>query len=461
MRGMALSVSPWNRIFMLAASLSIAFASGSRAFQEADLSETGDPWSSLAARGQFAEAMLSDVLPGNMPPDFAEIYLADRDSQLLNFTGRYDEAHRTIAPELFDPDYVSPDSDAVWIDTTTLENYSPVDAFEFIRNAAVGRNIVILNESHQMGQHRAFMARLLPILHEEGFTHFGMEALAESAEQAWENNGTATMESGFYFGDPLMASVLETADELGFQWFAYEVRSDQRLDCAQQACSQQDRIQNRETAQAQNIYDRVFADNPDARVVLYVGLSHLDETPGVSESGYRNGWMAAALADLTGFDPLTIDQVSGSGIGPSQIIQTVRDVHGIFDIQSPAVLVDENGHALQPPPSRWTADMALFLPLPSDFISGNRPAWLGENPERVSVAIDLPPDYTAPIVVQAFSLPRAERGLAIDQYSVLEGERFDEVTLMLPPGRYVIEGQMTSGTIVLMEELDVGGITPE
>jgi len=143
-----------------------------------------------------------------------------------------------------------------------------------------------------------------------------MEALSEISEAAWNTNHVPVREMGFDFGDPLMAGVLSVADQEGFDWFPYAIQANQRLDCQMVVCSRDSRIQHREAAQAQNIYDRVFAQNPEARLVLYVGLRHLDEALGVSENGFRNGWMAAALAELTGYDPLTIDQVSGAGIGP-------------------------------------------------------------------------------------------------------------------------------------------------
>lgn len=411
-----------------------------------------EPWVNYAARGEYAAAFESETVPDGMPEEAAQQFLADAEAQLLNFTGRYADAYRAEAPEFFEPGTEERSTEIAWVDPAVLLEYSPVNAFEYLRMAIADRNIVIVNESHQMGQHRAFMVDLLPLLREEGFTHFGMEALSPMSETAWEMNGTATRELGFYFGDPLMASVLSTADQAGFQWFPYEIRSDQRLDCATQNCSREAQIANRELAQARNIYERVFAENPNARVVLYVGFRHLDEAEGLSASGFPNGWMAANLAALTGYDPLTIDQVSGSGIGTARVATSARQIHDMYSFREPSVLLADSGAVLAPPASRWDADVALFLPIAMDGETG-RPSWLLERSNHQVVAIDVSEFDERPLVIQAFASPSVDRAIASDQVSVLEGEPTSAVHLSLRAGLYEIRIQTPTGTVSLPDLL--------
>jgi hypothetical protein len=400
------------------------------------------PWTSYAAQGEYAAAIQSEVLPDGLPDDFAEQFLRDGEAQLLNFTGRYDEAYFIIAPEMFSENREISADDEVWVTPEALEGYRAANAIEYIQEAVRGRQVVIVNESHQMGRHRAFMAELLPILRAEGFTHFGMEALSQISETAWNQNGVPVREMGFYFGDPMMAHLLETAVAEQFVWFPYEVRSDQRLDCSTQSCSREARINHRETVQAQNIFERVFAQNPDARVVLYVGLAHLDETPGRSADGYQNGWMAAALSELTGYDPLTIDQVSGAGIGTTSIAQSARLISDRFEFSEPSVLIDQNDQALAPPPDRWQADLVVFTPTEGARENDRRPRWLWELPDRRSAWVDVSDVSDRPAVVQAFRLPMVENAIATDQYALQEGEAADQVHFLLPPGRYRVDIQL-------------------
>jgi hypothetical protein len=436
------------------------FAMGpAETFQQDDADDAALPWSSYVAQGEYAAAIKAaietETLPEGIPAEYAAQFLQDGKAQLLNFTGRYNEAHAFVAPLMFSQDWMPPEDGELWVAPDALEQYRAVNAIEFIRAAASDRQIVIINESHEMGRHRAFMAELLPILRAEGFTHFGMEALSAISETAWENNGTPVRELGFYFGDPLMAEVLATADREGFEWFPYEMRSDQRLDCTTQDCSHENRIQHRETSQAQNIYDRVFADNPEARLVLFVGLAHLDEAAGNSDSGYRNGWMAAALSELTGIDPLTIDQVSGAGIGPNRASTSARLIHEHFNFSEPSVLLDVNDQPLAPPVDRWTADLAVFMPIESPE-EDRRPVWLAEQPNRHSVWIDVSDVSDRPAVIQAFRLPIVVNAVAIDQFSLPHGDQFSlpdgetngRVELLLFPGEYQIHIQLADGLVV-------------
>ena len=67
----------------------------------------------------------------------------------------------------------------------------------------------------------------------------------------------------------------------------------------------------RETAQAKNLYERVFVKGRSAKVFVYVGFSHVIEDPVRRTLGPGMAkWMAAEFKALSGKDPLTVDQVS-------------------------------------------------------------------------------------------------------------------------------------------------------
>ncbi|MFS2318245.1 hypothetical protein RMQ97_09925 [Maricaulis sp. D1M11] len=402
-------------------------------------------WSNYTSRGDYVSALISQTVPDEIPAAATPHYLRYKNTQVYNFTGRYTHAHRLAAPNFFTPPSGLDLGEAGWVTPSELTNYTRTDALDYLRTAIADRNIVIINEAHQMGHHRAFMAELLPVLKEAGFTHFGMEALSPEAEHVWQTTGTPTGGSGYYFSDPMMGHVLSVADQQGFDWFAYEIRAEQRIDCAVQECTPETRIANREQAQAQNIHERVFVDNPNARVALYVGFSHLDE----GHDG--NTWMAARLAELSGFDPLTIDQVTGSGIAPAETAALVQSIHDGFAITEPSILVSDAGTPLAPPTSRWDADITLFLPAALNSDPEARPEWLAAIPGRQPVDIDVSSLEERPLVVQAFSTPRAERAAPVDQLSILEGEDVSSIQLFLPAGHYEIQVQTPSGIIDLPE----------
>lgn len=401
--------------------------------------------------GEYARALNADAVPQGIPAEFAEAFRADGRRQVLNFIGRYTDAHHLSAPVLFEPvEALEPlPEGGEWIAIDAMENLTASSAIDFIVSEAQDRQIVIINEAHQMGEHRAFAAELLHGLRAIGFTHLGMEALSPVARQSWQSSPVPSMETGFYFHDPMMGHLLLTADSLGYEWFNYEQRPDQELDCAVDDCSREARIANREQVQASNIIEAVLADDPEARIVLFVGLAHLNERPGHDENGRPLGWMAAVLAERTGIDPLTVDQVTGSGIGPRYVGQRVRLLHDAFDFAHPSVLIDESGRAMAPPDQRWVADMVVFHPTPDLDRGLTRPDWLLSVTGRMPVFVDLEAATERPMIIQAFRAGAGERELPFDQIAILEGEEVSSVTLVLPAGEFELRQQTPSQSLSL------------
>ena len=285
-----------------------------------------------------------------------------------------------------------------------------------------------------MGRHRAFAIELVRVLREDGFTHFGAEALSETAQASWQTHGVPRREAGFYFSDPLMGELLRTVDAAGYQWFNYEMRHDQGLDCTPAQCSHADRIATRERAQASNIVDAVLGENPDARLVLYVGLKHLDETPGLDEAGRPLGWMAAELTRLTGIDPLTIDQVSGSGIGNARVGLLARALRDRHSLTEPSVFRLDDGSYMAPPEERWMADIMVVFPRYAPVLG--RAPWLFDRLNRLAVKIALEADPGRPMVLQAFRQPYEAGNLPADQLAVLPTDTDFPVHLALEDGTY-------------------------
>jgi hypothetical protein len=66
-------------------------------------------------------------------------------------------------------------------------------------------------------------------------------------------------------------------------------------------------MDRREETQAENLVTRIFAREPQAKVLIHVGFSHAAEVA-LPNAGGSLLWMAGRLKAKTGVDPLTIDQ---------------------------------------------------------------------------------------------------------------------------------------------------------
>lgn len=282
------------------------------------------------------------------------------------------------------------------------------DAVEVLVRAARESRAVVINEAHHVARHRVLTRRLLPQLRELGFTHFAAEALKES-DGGLAERGYPTAATGYYLGEPLYADLIREALALGYEVVAYEKPGPPAV---------------REPGQAQNLAERIFAD-PDARALIHVGYSHNLES---AESFGGAGAMAWHLRELTGIDPLTIDQTRMRERGRSELEDPLfRKLVETFALESPAILVDGDGLPWQPPGAN--RDFTVFSPPTRDH--QGRPHWLYETGGRRALA--LPGNVCAPsesCVVEAHFADEGDDAVPIDR---IEARSSDSVPILVIP----------------------------
>ncbi|WP_300977369.1 hypothetical protein, partial [Flavobacterium sp.] len=151
-----------------------------------------------------------------------------------------------------------------------------------ISELAKNNQIIILNEDHYYPKHRLFAMQLLNILKQNGYEYLSAEAFSLSEKSKLVPN----YDNGHYIGEPYFAHFLRRAKELNFKIVGHE-NEDENVD--------------REIGQANQIM-KVLKSNPDAKIFIYVGHSHLEK-----ESKKR--WMASYLKEYSKINPITINQV--------------------------------------------------------------------------------------------------------------------------------------------------------
>lgn len=152
--------------------------------------------------------------------------------------------------------------------------------------------VVMLNENHWYPKHRLFAMQLLKKLKKSGYTHLALEALFPNQGRKINERGYPTFNSGYYIKEPFFGQFVRKAKELGFEISGYE---------------NENREINRELGQAQNL-KLILDENPNHKIFVYAGLDHILEEE--TKSGKR---MAAYFKELTGINPLTINQTDVVG----------------------------------------------------------------------------------------------------------------------------------------------------
>ena len=301
------------------------------------------------------------------------------------------------------------------------DGWRPCNAVEAIESLANDQRVVMINEAHHVPRHRAVTIELLRALRDEGFTHFAAETLYDTDDELNER-GFPTTDSGAYLAEPMYASLIREALQLGYIVVPYE--------------ASHAGLGGRERGQAENLKKRVFDRDPDARLLVHAGYAHINESGTVA--GART--MAQELAEMLDVDPLTIDQtVMSQRSAPPFEHPIYRDVADRFDLAQPTVFLNENDEP-------WTLhsevrDVTLFLP--RSMVEDGRPSWLTSLEGRMAVAvkdheIEETDDVSGLILVRAFRADEMAKpgAIPVDQYVAPAGKPLPP--LVLTDGDYVV-----------------------
>ena len=331
----------------------------------------------------------------------------------------------------------------------TPAEWKSADAVDAIAALAAQRRIVMVNEAHHDAHTRLLTLALLPRLRALGFSYFAAEALGENDPEL-ARRGYPVRNSGTeYLRDPMYGDILREAIRLGFTLVPY----DNAL--AGQA---------RETAQAEALYKKVFAKDPNARLFVHAGYAHIDKTPGRLGEWHP---MAMQLEKLTGLVPLSIDQTDFLETGLDVSDAYHRLVHA-FPSDKPEILLDrQTGQPWSARPAADDVDVILpaglnleafgkykygyrlnyeqaGLPHVLDYNEMQRAAWLSLDDKRRAYRIDTTLCRgSIPCVIDAYYPGEPDDAIAADRYAFMGPTETSK--LYLSPGSYRLRASDSDG----------------
>ncbi|WP_232821004.1 hypothetical protein [Dyella sp. C11] len=309
------------------------------------------------------------------------------------------------------------------------------DAATEIARLATDRHIVMINEAHHDAHTRELTLALLPKLRAEGFTYFAAEALVNSDTDLMKRGYPVTNSGSEYLHEPIYGQIIREAIRLGFKVIAYE--------------SEADALADREAGQAQLLYRQVFKNDPKAKLFIHAGYAHIDKAMGNLGKNIRP--MAMQLKQLTGFDPLSIDQTRWRDIGPMPKKDLYYQLVTAFPVDGPSVLLSrQNGSVWASDPDRHDVD--VILPK-----SGHqrRPHWLELGGARQSRVISSEIcQRQLPCMVEAKFVDESDDAIPADRYVFLADNTMN--SLYLWPGEYKILSWDRGGRKLSARRLTVG-----
>lgn len=260
---------------------------------------------------------------------------------------------------------------------------------------AATRQLVMINEAHHRPQSRLLTIALLPGLYAAGYRYLALEALSEADAAALNRRGYAVETSGSFVREPVFGELVREALRLGYTLVPYE---------AQGAATPV----AREAAQSRQLYDRTFARDPNARVLVHGGYAHVFEATGMLFDAQP---LAMQLHALSGHDPLTIDQTLAHADPRGRAHPRYAEWLGQC-ARPPCLLAAADGSPLALP-----RRMTDWLLLSADPGAGERPDWLDLGGLRRAVAAAAAELCGAalPCLLEARSADESARAVPVDR----------------------------------------------
>jgi hypothetical protein len=303
------------------------------------------------------------------------------------------------------------------VETPIPLSYQPESALEVIEREARKTRLVVFGEEHHLPQTRSVYESLLRVLWRQGYRYLAAEAFTDEVMKP--DFKYPDYQSGYYTRDPIFASAVRVAKDIGYKLIAY--------DTTERGPSGDASFRDR--TQAENIKARTFDLDPQAKVFIIAGRGH------ASEATAQGGWtpMASVLKRLTAIDPLTLFAPTMSQRLTSEEedpLYRFATSHGL--VRQPTIFVNQKGGQLLGE-SSLAFDAYIFWPRIK--IEDGRPDWmrqvLGRKRARIPTRLW---GGRGMRLVQAFR--EGDRASVIPADQVIINEPYERKVLMLPTGRF-------------------------
>ncbi|MDM5177765.1 hypothetical protein PO883_11230 [Massilia sp. DJPM01] len=309
-----------------------------------------------------------------------------------------------------------------------LQHARAESAIAAIVKAAANRQIVILNEAHNVSMHRAFAMKLARELRRMGFDYLACETFATDHPNPIAG-GYVHPNDGYFSREPMYATFLQDAAADGWKFVSYEPASKAGVSPEQHA-------RRRDYEMARNIVTRILEKNPKARIFMYVGYGHGSKMPLSQSEDDKPSHVGAQLRRLTGIDPLSIDQVTLFPEYQTREQQTLyRAAVKFHPLTQPFVLSTRGGQFLTVGKLPGQYDLQVVYPGYGIDKETMRPTWMAKlaGLAPMKAPADMLPK-SGRRLLYAFRENSPDDAIALDIISTTAGQAAP--SFMLAPGRY-------------------------
>lgn len=228
-----------------------------------------------------------------------------------------------------------------------VSNNQIVSAVDYIIEQARAHQIVMINEAHDLANHRALTFYLLQELWALGYRYIAFEALSDDIVSL-ESQGVLKEENGYYIREAIFANLVLKARQLGYQIVAYDQIKENHSGS----------LDERESNATIAIKEQIFDKQADAKVIFHVGYSHINE---------KKRWLASLLKTQLDINPFTVNQTE---LNEGQLDALLADKN--ISLESPPyVFLDSKNVPISLSPEKW--DLSVYWP--NTKLHNSRPLW--------------------------------------------------------------------------------------
>ena len=331
------------------------------------------------------------------------------------------------------------------ITASPVADYRMLDALDAIESAADRQQVIMINEEHRTSFHRASTLQLLRRLYAKGFRYFAAETL-DPKDAELQKRGFPTQNSGFYTADPVYADVIRAALKLGYKIVPYESFD---VACRPPDDNPEFCHDRRERGQAQNLYDRILKNDPQAKIFVHVGRGH-----NLKYGDEKFSFMGKHFQEITKINPFVIDQLAFSERGDTAYENPLyRYLTKNNILQKPSVYQAPNGGFYNKGVGSGN-DMVIFHPRMR--YENGRATFLKMNGLRRAKKINLKKlklkadknlfGGGEPVLIQAFYAQESADAVPVDQIILYPNK--ETPVLMLPKGKFHLRAINETGKII-------------
>lgn len=305
-------------------------------------------------------------------------------------------------------------------------NYALVPAIHVIKEQAKTQRIVIWGEEHHLPQTRSLYEEMIRELWHCGFRYLAAESFTDKIENRALKY--INYQCGLYTRDPIFSNAVNTAIKMGYKLISYDNNE-----------------MDRDKVQAANIYKKVFDTDPDAKVLILAGRSH------IVEEKTADGWepMGYWLKKMTGIDPFTIyAPVMSERLTPQEEHPVYKYITQNAGLHKVSILKDTLTGKFYG--NERFFDAYVFFPRVQ--LANNRPNWLYSLMLRKPVSI--PKKFLRKhelVLIQAFSKGQLVTDIPFDQV-IVSGIK---TKLALAPGVYSIRAVYEDETVSKLKRVKI------